>query len=124
MGGGWGGGGGGGGGVEPHVKKMFKKSYFKTPPDIQKTFVLVQEGLPYTRFHCRFLLYNSCFAFFPSHCEANLWQQILAGGGTRSTQIPAHHDGDVASTRFASLVETVFYLQIWIFLDFGSVQAS
>ena len=49
------------------------------------------------------------FVFPSSHCEGYyLWQHILARGLTRQTQIPAHHDGDVASTHLASrLVETV-----------------
>ena len=66
------------------------------------------------------------FSFFISHCKAYLWQQILARGTTRSTQIPAHHDGDVASTRLARVVETALlstdlrFLGPWIrsFLKF------
>ena len=52
-----------------------------------------------------FAIFYSGFSI--SHCKAYLWQQILARGTTRSTQIPAHHDGDVASTRLARVVETV-----------------
>ena len=50
---------------------------------------------------------------------AYLWQQHFAGGPARSPQIPAHHDGDVASTRLARLVETVLLSADLDFLGFG-----
>ena len=60
------------------------------------------------------------FVFPSSHCEGYyLWQHILARGLTRRTQIPAHHDGDVASTRLARLVETVLLSADLDFLGFG-----
>ena len=75
-------------------------------------------------FQFHFPLFYSFLSF--SHCKAYLWQQILAWGSTRSTQIPAHHDGDVASTRLARVMETVLlstdldFLGFWIstFLKF------
>ena len=60
------------------------------------------------------------FVFPSSHCEGYyLWQHILARGLTRRTQIPAHHDGDVASTRLARLVETVLLSADLDFLGSG-----
>ena len=43
----------------------------------------------------------------------------FARGPTCRTQIPAHHDGDVASTRLARLVETVLLSADLDFLGFG-----